>query len=96
MDIAFYQTIQIIKQKQNKTKEPATKHQLNPGHCKKTKYKNNRNRGNRRCPGQRLRKYFQQYYRSFFSNLEREMFVQVQDAYRTPNRLDQNTNSLST
>ena len=54
---------------------------------KKTKSKNNRDWRRRRTADQRTRKYIQQNYRRKLS--QPNIPMKVQEAYRTPNRLDQ-------
>lgn len=71
--------------KKKKTLE--TKHPGNLGHYGNSKYKNKMNRGRRRNPSQRHRKYSQQNHRNY-PDLKKEMTVKVQEAHRTPNRLD--------
>ena len=52
---------------------------------------NNRNR--RRFPAQSPRKYSQQNQKNFL-NLKKEMPINVLEAYRTPNRLEQKKNKI--
>ena len=56
-------------------------------HFEETKPKNNMNRQNR-MQDHRLRKYFQQNHRRKFSYPEK-ILIEVQKAYKTPNRPDQ-------
>jgi hypothetical protein len=51
---------------------------------KKTKLKN----GNRRFPAQRPKNIFNKIIEENFPNLNKYMSINVQEAYRTPNRLD--------
>jgi hypothetical protein len=55
-----------------------------------TKPKNNSNRSRRKFLPQMPKKYFQQNHGRNFSNLKKEMAINIQD-YRTPNRWDLKT-----
>jgi len=44
-------------------------------------------------PNLRASKYIQQNYRKNFPSLKREILINIQEAFRTPNRLDQKQNS---
>ena len=68
------------------------KHPGNLRHNEKTKPKSNR--GGRRITAQRIRKYIQQNHRRKFPNLKKDMPIKIQEAYRTPNRLDPKKSSL--
>jgi hypothetical protein len=60
---------------------------------KKTKPRDNRNRRRRRPSNrERLENIFSKIIQENFLNLKREMFINIQEAYRTPNRLDKTKN----
>ena len=63
-----------------------TKHPGNLGHHKKAKPKNDRDR--RRITAQKPRKFFNKIVEENFSNLQKDISMKVQEAYKTPNRLD--------
>jgi hypothetical protein len=66
----------------------------NPGHNEKPKSKDNRNRRKQRFQTKRARKYLQQnYIEENIPNLKKKMPINIQEAYRTPNRLEQKRNS---
>jgi hypothetical protein len=69
-----------------KTHNP--KHPGNPGLNERTKPKNNRNRRAPRFPAQGPEKVLNKIIEENGPNLKKEMAINVQEAYRTPNRLD--------
>jgi hypothetical protein len=72
-------------------KPPNPKHLGNPGHNEK----DDRYRRQRKFPTQRTSKYLQQNYKKKkLSYLKKVMPMNIQKAYRTPNRLDQKRNSF--
>ena len=66
------------------------KHPRNLGHHEMTKAENNRDR--RRTPAQRHKNYIQQNHRRKLSQPKKGYTYEVQEVYRTPKRLNQNTN----
>jgi hypothetical protein len=70
-------------------KAPNPKHPGNPGHNEKTKLKDNKYRREQRFPTQRDSKYLNKIIKETFPSLKKEMPMNIQEAYRTPNRLDQ-------
>jgi len=94
--IRYHRNHQHNHQRQCKMqKVPSPKHPGNPGHNEKIKPKDNRYRREWRLPAQRANKYIQQNYRRNFPNLKKEMPINIQEAYRTSDRLDQTRNSSS-
>jgi hypothetical protein len=76
-------------------KAPNPTHPGNPGHNEKTKPKDNRYRSKQRFSTKRASRYLQQNYRrKLITNLKKEILMNIQEAYRSPNRLDQKRNSL--
>ena len=69
-------------------KDPNPKHPRNPGHNENTKPKDNRYRLEVRFPTLRASKYLQQNYRRKLPQ-PKEMYMNIQEAYRTPNSLNQ-------
>jgi hypothetical protein len=63
------------------------KHPGNLRHKEKTKAKDNRYRRERRCQLKGTVNIFNKIIEENFSNLKKEMPVNIQEAYRTPNRL---------
>ena len=68
------------------------KHPGYPEHNEKTKSKDNRYRREQRFPTQRASKYLQKIIEENFPDLKKEMPMNIQEAYKTPNRLDQKRN----
>ena len=77
--------------KQQQKKISNTKHPRNSGHNENTKTKNNKTRRELRFLVQRARKYLQKIMEGSFP--KEMMSINVQEAYRTPNRLDQERKS---
>jgi hypothetical protein len=70
----------------NKTQNPSnSKHPGNPGHNEKIKPKDNKYRREWRFPVNIFNKIMEEN----FPNLKKEMPMNIQETYRTPNRLDQ-------
>ena len=65
------------------------------GHNEKTKPKNNRDR-RRRSPTQKHRNIFNKIIEENFPNPKKDMPMKIQEAYRTPNRLDQKKSPVAT
>ena len=74
-------------------KDPNPKHPGNPGHSEKTKPKDNRYRENEDFQIKGPVNIFNKIIEENFQNLKKEMPMNIQEAYRTPNRLDQKRNS---
>jgi hypothetical protein len=75
--------------KHNMQKAPNPKHPGNPGLNEKIKPKDNRYKRERRFPVN----IFNKIIKENFPNLKKEMPINIQEAYRNPNRLDQKINS---
>ena len=74
-------------------KYPNSKHPGNPGHNEKTKPWNIRVVENEDFQLKGPANIFKKIIEENFPNLKKEMPMNIQKAYRTPNRLDQNRNS---
>jgi hypothetical protein len=71
-------------------KDPNSKHPGNPGHNEKTKPTDNRNKDFQLKGRANI---FNKIIEENFPNLKKEKHMNIQEAYRTPNRLDQKRNS---
>jgi hypothetical protein len=74
-------------------KEPNSKHPGNPGHKEKTKPTDNRVDDNEDFQLEGQANIFNKIIQENLPNLRKEMPMNIQEAYRTPNRLDQKRNS---
>jgi hypothetical protein len=74
-------------------KAPNPKHPGNPGYNDKTKPKDNRYRGEWRSQLKRPVNIFNKIREENFPKLKKEMPMNIQEAYRTQNILDQKRNS---
>jgi hypothetical protein len=72
---------------------PNSRYPGNSGHNEKINPKTNRSGRWRRPQAQRSRKHLQQNQRRNLPNLKKEMAISVQEAYRTPNGLNQKRKS---
>ena len=75
-------------------KDPNSKHPGNPGHNEKTKPKNIGIDENEHFQLKEPINIFNKIIEEKFPNLKKEMTMGIQEAYRTPNRLDQKRNSF--
>ena len=71
-------------------KDSYPKYSANPGYNEKTKPKDNRYR---KSEDSQLKDIFNKIIEENFPNLKKEMNMNIQKAYRTPNRLDQERHS---
>jgi hypothetical protein len=74
-------------------KDPNSKHPGNPGHSEKTKPKITGTVEKEDFQLKVLVNVFNKILEEYFPNLKKEMPINIQEAYRTPNRLDQKRNS---
>jgi hypothetical protein len=86
----------MLKENSKQKNIPTPQHLENQGHIEKTKSKNNRNCGEQRFTAQRTWKHVQQNHKRKLPQLKEEMVINVQESYRTPNRLDQKRKSFCT
>jgi hypothetical protein len=84
---------QQLKKTYKKQKTPNSKHSRKSGHNENIKPKNNRYRRKQRLPTQRVSNIFNKIIEENFPNLKKEMLINIQEVYRTPNTLDQKRNS---
>jgi hypothetical protein len=87
------ENIDTIVKENAKCKKLITQNPGNSGYNEKTKLKDNRYRRAQRFPTLRASKCLQKIIEENFPNLKKEMPMNIQEAYRTPNRLDQKRNS---
>jgi hypothetical protein len=74
-------------------KAPNLKHPGNPGHNEKMKPKENRYKRAKDSHLKGLVNIFNKIVEENFPNLKKEMTINIKEAHRTPNRLDQKRNS---
>ena len=74
-------------------KDANSKHPGNPGHNEKTKPTDNRRDENEDFHLKLLENIFNKIIEENFPNLKNDMPMNIQEAYRTPNRLEQKRNS---
>jgi hypothetical protein len=82
-----------IKQNAKCKKDPNSKHPESPGHNKKTKPKHNRSRCNEDFQLKGTVNIFNIITEENFPNLKKQMPINIQEAYRPPNRLNEKRNS---
>ena len=74
-------------------KDHNSKHPVTPGCNGKTKPKDNRYRSEWGFQSKRVSKIFNKIIEENFPNLKKEIPMNIQEAYKMPNRLDQKRNS---